>query len=160
LHRLSGQSDLTVAVPIANRTQSDVERLVGTLVNTLVLRTDASSNPSFRDFLGQVRKVALEAYAHQDISFEKLVEDFGRSRDASRPPLAQVLFNLLNAPVQDFKLDGLEAKIHVLDLGASQFELGVSVDVSVTRKIYVEYNTELFDRATIERFLSQYVRIL
>ena len=160
LHRLTGQNDVTVAVPIANRTQSDVERLVGTFVNTLVFRTDANGNPSFRDFLGQVRKVALDAYAHQDISFEQLVEELGRSRDASRPPLAQVIFNVLNAPVQDYELDGLETHLEIIDLGAAQFELGVTVDASVTRKIYVEYNSELFDGATIERFMSQYERIL
>ena len=83
-----------------------------------------------------------------------------RSRDASRPPLAQVLFNLLNAPVQGLELDGLDTQLQVLDLGATQFELGVTVDVSVTRRIYVEYNSEIFDRTTIERFMSQYVRLL
>ncbi len=161
MHRLSGQSDFAIAVPIANRLHSDAENLVGTFVNTLALRTDPARDQSFGDFLHQVRRVCLDAYAHQDVSFERLVEDFGSSRDASRPPLAQVIFNLLNSPaVQDFKMAELETRIELLDLGAAQFELGVTVDISVMQSVIFEYNSDLFDRATIERLASQYLRLL
>ncbi len=160
LHRITGQDDIAIAVPVANRSQSATEGLVGTFVNTLVLRADVSGNPPFRQVLQRVRATALDAFAHQDIPFERLVQDLGPRRDTSRFPLAQVMFNVTNAAMHSIGFDGLHWEAMVLDRGGAQFELSVSVDTQVTRSLIVEYNTDLFDRLTIERIVAQYFTIL
>src|SRR5262249_48005184 len=119
LHRITGQTDLTIAVPIANRTHTSTEKLVGTFVNTLVIRVDLAGHPSLREVLQRVRTVALDAYAHQDAPYEALVEELGRTRDTSRPPLAQVMFNLLNTPAHGMQFDDLKFQVHTLDLCAA-----------------------------------------
>jgi amino acid adenylation domain-containing protein len=160
LHRITGQTDIPIGVPVANRTHSEIEGLVGTFVNTLVLRTDLSENPTFNGLLQRVRATALEAFAHQDVSFDRLVQEIGQRGDRDRAPLAQVLFNVANAPMHGLQFDGLEWEPMELDRGGAQFELSVSVESVVTRKLSVEYNTDLFDRATIERLVGQYFTIL
>ena len=160
LHRITGQEDIAIGVPVANRSQSATEGLVGTFVNTLVLRVDASGSPDFSQFLQRVRATALDAFAHQDIPFDWLVQDLGQRRDTSRAPLAQVLFNVTNAPMHGIEFDGLDWAPMMLDRGGAQFELSVSVDPQVTRTLSVEYNTDLFDRSTIERLVGQYFTIL
>lgn len=94
----TGQSDFTIAVPIANRTHTATETLVGTFINTLVLRINLEGQPTLREALRRIEAVALDAYAHQDAPFEQLAKEFPDARDNSRPPLAQVMFNLLNTP--------------------------------------------------------------
>ena len=138
LHRLTGQTDFTIAVPIANRTHTSTEKLVGTFVNTLVIRVDLGGRPSLREMLRRVRTVALEAYAHQDAPFEALVEELGRNRDTSRPPLAQVMFNLLNTPAHGMQFDGLNSQVHALDLQAAQFEIGLSIDTTLSHTLAAE----------------------
>ena len=160
LYRITGQEDIPIGVPVANRTQSAIEGLVGTFVNTLVLRADLSGNPEFRDLLHRVRATALDAFAHQDVSFDKLVQELGQLRDTSRAPLTQVLFNVTNAPMHGMEFDGLDWEAVLLDRGGAQFELSMSVDTQVTRSLGIEYNTGLFDRATIERLIGQYITIL
>src|SRR5205823_11641601 len=98
LARYSGQDDLVVGTPIAGRTRAETEDLIGCFVNTLALRADLAGNPSFRELLGRVRTVALGAYAHQDLPFEKLVEELQPERDLRHAPLFQVAFVLENAP--------------------------------------------------------------
>jgi amino acid adenylation domain-containing protein len=160
LHRLTGQEDFAIGVPIANRTHSDLENLVGTFVNTLALRVDLSGKPDFLTLLKRVRVTALDGYAHQDVSFDKLVQDISPARDNSRAPLVQVMFNMLNAPFHGVSFDGLEWQPAVVDRGGAQFELSLSVDAQISNNITFEYNTDLFEHRTIERFAAQYLCIL
>ncbi len=160
LHRLSGQTDIAVGVPVANRKQSATDALVGTFVNTVVLRVDLAGNPAFADLLQRVRAAALDAFAHQDISFDRLVQELAAGRDPSRAPLAQVLFNVTNAPMHGIAFDGLDWAPVLVDRGGAQFELNFSVDPAVTRTVVLEYNTDLFERATAERLIAQFFTIL
>ena len=98
LHRYTGKDEIIVGSPVAGRNRTDIEGLIGFFVNTLILRTDFCGDPNFRELLGRVRKVALDAYAHQDLPFEKLVEELHPQRNSSHSPLFQVLFVLQNAP--------------------------------------------------------------
>jgi nonribosomal peptide synthetase DhbF len=160
LHRLTGQADIPLGVPVANRTQSATESLVGTFVNTLVMRLDLSGSPSFRTMLQRVRETALNAFTHQDISFDRLVQEIGQLRDANRAPLVQVLFNVTNAPMQGIVIDDIAWEPIPLDRGGAQFELSLSIDINVTRRFSIEYNTDLYDRGTIERFMGHYLTML
>jgi hypothetical protein len=107
LGRYSGQEDIVVGSAIANRNRAQLEPLIGFFVNSLVLRTDLSGNPTFRELLGRVRKTTIEAYDRQDLPFEKLVEELHPERDLSRNPLFQVVFALQNAPMQPLELPGI-----------------------------------------------------
>src|ERR1044072_9887281 len=105
--RYSGQEDIAIETPIANRNRHEVEPLIGFFVNTLVIRTDLSSEPSFKELVRRVREVTLGAYAHQDLPFEKLVEELGVERDMSRNPLFQVMMVLQNASDLELELSGM-----------------------------------------------------
>src|SRR5262249_37099336 len=104
LSRYSGQEDICVGSPIANRTRREIEPLIGFFVNTLVLRTKLGDNPSFKELLHRVKETALGAYTHQDLPFEKLVEAINPERNLSHTPLFQVMFVLQNAPMGEMKL--------------------------------------------------------
>ena len=160
LHRTTGQEDIPIGVPVANRTQSVTEGLVGTFVNTLVLRTDLSGNPTFGQALQRVRATALEAFANQDVPFDWLVQELGQRRDTTRAPLVQIMFNVANAPMHGIEFDGLDWEPVIVDRGGAQFELSMAVDPIITRQLSVEYNTDLFDRPTIERLIGRYFTIL
>jgi nonribosomal peptide synthetase DhbF len=160
LYRLTGQLDFAIGVPIANRTQADVENMVGTFVNLLALRIDLSGNPSFQQLLQRVRSVALEAYTHQDVPFDKLVQEVQYPRDDRRAPLLQVMFNMPNVPFHGVSFDGLTWEPIIVDRGGAQFELSVSVDTQLKPGVTVEYNTDLFEPATVARFAGQYLQIL
>ena len=127
LSRYSGQSDIVVGTPIAGRTHRELEGLIGFFVNMLALRTDLSGDPSFRELLGRVKEAALGAYAHQELSFEKLVEDLRPVRDLSRQPIFQVLLALQNVPQEQLELPGLRLSRTGGELVASKLDLSVYV---------------------------------
>ena len=160
LHRLTGQEDIAVGTPIANRNWLAIEGLIGTFVNTLVLRTDVSGEQTFRDLLVRVRDVALGAYAHQDLPFEKLVEELRPDRSHGGLPLVQVLFNFANTPFGRVDFKHLSWAPFEIDRGASQFDLSLSIDPTVSRRVYLEFDTDLFDRASMERWLTHYRTLL
>jgi amino acid adenylation domain-containing protein len=161
LHRYTGQDDLLVGSPIAGRTRIELEGLIGFFVNTLVLRTDMSGNPTFRELLGRVREVALGAYAHQDLPFEKLVEELQPARDLSHSPLFQVMFILQNVPRAALELAGLTLTPVEVDSGTAKFELTLSMAESADglRGVW-EYNTDLFEAATICRLAGHFQTLL
>ncbi|HKS73594.1 MAG TPA: amino acid adenylation domain-containing protein [Terriglobales bacterium] len=161
LARYTGQDDIILGSPIANRNRSEIENLIGFFVNTLLLRTDLSGDPTFRELLNRVREVALGAYAHQDLPFEKLVEELQPRRSLSHNPLFQVLFSLRNVPVQSFELSGL--KLDLLAAENTTAKMDLSLWLSETKNGLVgrwEYNTDLFDRQTIERMAAHYETLL
>jgi amino acid adenylation domain-containing protein len=160
LHRYSGQTDIAVGTPIANRTQSSVESIIGSFVNTLVLRTDLSGNPTFIELMGRVRETALGAYANQDFPFDKLVESMHSARDHSSAPLVQVLFNVPNAPIGEITVQGLSWVPFEVETQAAQFDLSLTIETEFARKAYLTFNTDLFEPQTAERMLGQYKTLL
>ncbi|MGC4095734.1 MAG: amino acid adenylation domain-containing protein [Nitrospira sp.] len=160
LSRYSGQSDVAVGSPIANRTQSAAESIVGSFVNTLVLRTDISGDPTFTELTARVRSTALEAYANQDFPFDKLVETMHSSRDHSSAALVQVLFNVPNAPIREINVQGLSWVPFEVDTQAAQFDLSLTIETEFSRKAYLTFNTDLFEPQTAERMLKQYKVLL
>jgi amino acid adenylation domain-containing protein len=161
LYRYSGQEDIAVGVPIANRNWLASEDLIGCLVNTLVMRADLTAGPTFRVLLRRVRDVALEAYAHQDMPFAQLVAELQPERDLSRSPLVQVMFNLLNVPRLTPELTHLHLEPVELDRGAAQFDLTMTIlDLPLIRRVAIEYNTDLFEPATIRRMLGHFITLL
>ncbi|WP_448265466.1 amino acid adenylation domain-containing protein [Nostoc sp. DSM 114159] len=161
LYRYTGQSDILVGSPIANRDRSEIEGLIGFFVNTLVLRTDLSGNPSFSELLLRVREVALGAYAHQNLPFEMLVEALQPERDLGHTPLFQVVFNLQNAPVQEVELAGLAVSSLPVESTTTKVDLGLSMENTTQGLVGVwEYNTDLFDASTIERMSGHFVTLL
>jgi len=161
LHRYSGQDDIIVGTPIANRTRVETEGLIGYFANMLALRTDLSGDPSFLDLLRRVRESALGAYAHQDLPFEQLVEALELERDLSRNPLFQVLFGLHNAPVPPLELPGLTVSRPTLKAETSRFDLGLDMWESAHELVgALEYNTDLFDDATLLRFIEHFQTLL
>jgi amino acid adenylation domain-containing protein len=161
LFRYTGQEDLVVGSPIANRTRSDIEGLIGFFVNTMVMRTDVSGNPTFRELLQRVRESALGAYAHQDVPFEKVVEVLRPERYLGRIPLFNVWFALQNAPRMVFQLPGLELSSVDVHNGTSKFDFGFfAFERPDGLQCLVEYSTELFDAATIRRLLENFCALL
>ncbi|AFZ36200.1 amino acid adenylation domain protein [Stanieria cyanosphaera PCC 7437] len=160
LYRYTGQEDLLVGSPIANRNHEKLKELIGFFVNTLVLRSNLAGNPSFLDLLSQIRQVALEAYAHQDLPFDKLVEVLQPERDLSYTPLFQVMFAWQNAP-QLPTIPDLTFSEFKVDPRIAQFDLSVSIENTAEKLIATfEYNTDLFDDATINRMISHYQNLL
>ncbi|HEX6292587.1 MAG TPA: amino acid adenylation domain-containing protein [Herpetosiphonaceae bacterium] len=161
LYRYSGQDDLLVSSPIANRTRQETEPLIGFFVNTLVLRTDLSGNPSFRELLLRVREVALGAYMHQDLPFEYLVEQLHPDRDLSRQPIFQVAFALQNAPLPPLNVEDLTFMALDVDSGTSKFDLTMFMwERADGLGGALEYSTDLFDDATIARMLRHFQTLL
>ena len=172
LYRYTGQDDIAVGSPIANRHRHELEGLIGFFVNSLVMRTDLSGNPTFQEALGRVRDVALNAYAYQDLPFEKLVEELDPDRDVNRNPLFQVGFALQNAPMQPLELPGLTLTPLKFDPGTTRFDLEFHLwersqglnhllqSPSEGLSGFVAYSTDLFDRTTIERIVQHFQTLL
>lgn len=171
LFRYTGQTDIAIGCPIANRQRSDWEGLIGFFVNSLVLRVDLSGNPPFRQVLAQVRTIALEAYDHQDVPFEKLVEVLDCDRDLSRNPLFQVAFALQNAPMQSFTLPTLTLEPFALQSISTRFDLEVHLwepnhglrsvwESQAGISGFIAYSTELFDPSRIARLIGHWQILL
>ena len=158
LYRYSGQEDLAVGVPVAGRSRPELEGLIGFFVNTLVLRADLSGAPSFEEHLARVRARALEAYAHQDLPFEKLVEALAPRRDLSRNPLFQASLVLQNTPPGELKLEGLDVqRLEGLGSESAKFDLDFELTENPGRLSgSIQYATDLFDAATIERMVGHW----
>jgi amino acid adenylation domain-containing protein len=161
LYRYTGQEDLVVGAPIANRNRREVEDLIGFFVNSLVMRTQLSSELTFRDLLAKVREVSLEAFAHQDVPFEKLVEELQPERNLSHSPFFQVVFHLQNALTEELRLPGLsisainnETKQAKYDLVLSAFEAEAGLNA------VLNYNTDLFEPETIARMATHFQMLL
>ncbi|MEP7308958.1 MAG: amino acid adenylation domain-containing protein [Acidobacteriota bacterium] len=161
LHRYTGRDDLAVGSPIANRREPDLEGVIGLFSNTLVLRADLSGRPTFVESLARVRRLALEAYEHQDVPFEHLVEELQPDRDAGRQPLFQVAFALQHAGIDRLELAGLTLTPRLIPSSASKFDLTLALtDGPEAIAGSVEYATDLFDAATISRMMQHYVALL
>ena len=161
LARYTRQDDIVVGTPVANRNRTELEPLVGFFVNTLVLRTDLSGDPTFRELLGRVRDVTLGAFAHQDVPFEKLVEELQPERDTSRTPLFQVMFSLQNAPLPPLRMGDIEISLLDDETEVSPFDLSFDVTERADGLLCtLEYNTDLFDGATVRRMLKHFAVLL
>ncbi|AFY88054.1 non-ribosomal peptide synthetase [Chroococcidiopsis thermalis] len=161
LHRYTGQEDIAVGSPIANRNRPEIEPLIGFFVNSLVLRTDLSGNPTFWELLGRVREVTLGAYAHQDLPFEKLVEELRPERDLSRHPLFSVAIALQNTPITALELPGLALSQFEFDRGTSRLDLEFHLwQTPAGLQGQIIYSTDLFDRSTIVRMLGHFQTLL
>ena len=161
LARCAGTEDVVVGTDVANRTRVETEGLIGFFVNLLVLRTDLSGNPTFRELLQRVREMALGAYAHQQMPFEKLVEELQPQRSLNRNPLVQVLFVLQNAPIGRLELPGLTVTSRDIKTGTSKFDLALFIR-EVDRQLVGTwvYNTDLFDVKSIISMARQYETLL
>ncbi|MEP6741508.1 MAG: amino acid adenylation domain-containing protein, partial [bacterium] len=160
LWRYSGQDDLVIGVPIAGRNRSELEGLVGLFANTLPLRARLSDNPTFPELLARVRDVALDAYAHQNVPFDKLVEELRPERSLSHSPLFQVVFALENTP-QPLEFQGLSMKWLEVDRGTSRADLSLfATDKGAELSWLWEYSTDLFEAETIEKMMRNYRTIL
>lgn len=161
LSRYSGQRDLLIGTPIANRNRAEIEALVGSFVNTLVMRADLSGEPSVREFLGRMREVCLDAYAHQDLPFERLVEELRPARDLSRNPLFQVMFALQNAPQQPLELPGLTLSPVALHAGVAHFDLSLLTwETADGLACRFSYATDLFEESTVARLGADWRAVL
>ena len=160
LARHANGSDIAVGTPIANRHRLATEQLVGTLVNTLVMRTDLSGDPDFAELVRRVRKTALDAYAHQDAPFDELVEVLGQDRVAQPEGLVRTLFNVLNAPLGRLTPVEFSAEEFELEHTAAQFDLSMHVDTEFGHRIYLEYSTDLYARESAQRMLENYLALV
>ncbi len=159
--RYSGQQDFCLGTPISNRGRQETEHLIGLFLNTLVMRTELQPRMTFQALLNSVREAALEAYAHQDIPFEKLVDELEPERDLSRSPLFQVMFAFQNVPEQSLQLPGLEVEVLLPDLETSKFDLSVIINAEHGRlNTTFEYSTALFEQQTIERLWKHWQNLL
>ncbi|MGA9772072.1 MAG: amino acid adenylation domain-containing protein, partial [Blastocatellia bacterium] len=161
LNYYMGIDDIILGTDVANRTRPETEKLIGFFANQLVLRTDLSGNPTYLDLLGRVREVALGAYAHQNLPFDKLVEALKPQRDFSRNPLFQILFGLHNAPTSALHLPGVTPSSFAFENGTSVFDLSLYfIDTGDGLAGIARYNADLFDGESIARLIADYDLLL
>jgi hypothetical protein len=161
LHSQSGQEDIVVGIPIANRTRLETEKLIGFFVNMLVLRTDLSGDPTFRELLQRAREVMLGAYSHQDVPFAKLVRELNVKRDVSRNPLFQVAYIFDNTAAKRLELTGLTLSPFEFQVSTAPFDLSLYLtETPDGLNGSVLYNTALFDEQTVRRLFDHYENLL
>ena len=161
LHHWTTQEDVAVGTLVANRGRPEIEGLIGFFANSLVLRTDLAGDPTFVELLSREREVSLDAHAHQDLPFEKLVEELNPPRELARTPLFQVMLILLNAPGAAMDLPGLELLPLAIDSRTAKLELTLyATQTPAGLDGFLEYNRDLFDRSTVLRLLGHYQRLL
>ena len=161
LYRYTGQEDLLVGSPIANRRRFELEHLIGFFLNTLVFRSNLKGNPGFRVVLQRVAESVLEAFDHQDLPFERLVEELKPPRDLGRHPLFQTLFVFLPRQLQRLQIAGLEIEPLSIDYGWSKFDLTLFVtELPDALELSLEYSTDLFDASSMQRMLEHYELLL
>jgi amino acid adenylation domain-containing protein len=160
MHRYTGLTDVLVGSPIAGRGAEGADKLIGYFANTVVQRADLEGDPTFRDFLQQVRGTVLDAQAHQDMPFEKLVELLKPERDMAHTPIFQVMFALQNVRRAALTMPGLEVERMPLDTGRAKFDLVLMVTERDGLRANFEYNTDLFDADTVDRMLAHYETLL
>ena len=161
LYRYTRNGDIVIGTQVANRNREETERLIGFFVNTLVMRTDLSDNPSFSELLGRVREAALGAFAHQDVPFEKLVEEMQPERSLSYNPLVQVVFMLQNAPREVLSLPDVELSAVPAGGGTTKFDLSLAMEETPDGLAgSLDYNSDLFDARTISGLLKHFRQLL
>ena len=161
LFRYTGQEDILIGTPVAGRNRREVEALIGFFVNTLVLRTNLAGHPTFGELLQRVRKVAVEAYAHQDFPFEKLVDKLQPERNLSHQPLFQVMFAFENTPTTTLQIPGVVATPVKLESGAARFDLTLFIEEDQSGFSHTwGYNTALFEPETIARMAAHFQNLL
>lgn len=160
LSRYTRQEDIVVGTPIANRTRAETEALIGFFTNTLIMRTNLAGDPTFRELLARVRQVALSAYAHQDLPFEKLVEELNPVRDVSHTPIFQVLF-VMQSMLSQVRLGDLTITGMIAPSGTAKFDLTLFMaEIEEGLSCWLEFDTDLFDQSTTERMLRHFEVLL
>jgi amino acid adenylation domain-containing protein len=161
LHLYGGQTDIVVGTPVAGRNRAEIEPLIGVFLNTIVLRLDLSGNPSYRQLLRRVKRAATDAYEHQDVPFDRLVEELQPRRDLGRNPLFQVLFQFFTPPEEKSGASTTTVDAVPVDRGAAILDLAWHMfETAGGIQARIEYSTELFETGTIERLSRQFVRLL
>ncbi len=158
LSKYSGQDDICIGTPVANRNRSEIENLIGFFVNTVVIRTDLSGDPSFTSLLKKVKNASVEAFAHQDLPFEKLVDVLNIERNVSHSPIFQVMFSFQNFIKQNISLPGISLEQIELDSKNAKFDINITMSESINGQLVgaFEYNTDLFESATIDRLINHF----
>ncbi|HEY4576054.1 MAG TPA: amino acid adenylation domain-containing protein, partial [Thermoanaerobaculia bacterium] len=173
LQRYTGERDMVIGTSNANRRAREIEGMIGMVVNSLLLRGDLSGNPTFRDLLGRVRELTLEVYAHQDMPFERLVQELRPERQLGRNPLFQIMYNFHDAAVPDLEFGNLKARFAVRSNRSAKMDMNIIVIPRAEQRagagvgeddrwavLFWEYNTDLFDRSTMLRMIEHYLTLL
>ena len=162
LAQMSNEEDIGIGACTANRNSSEVEKLIGPFSNRIVLRTDLSGNPTFREVLDRVRNVALDAYSHQGVPFGEVVQEVATTKDSGRHPLFQVLMILQETKINAVAIPGLEVRSLPFDAASTRYDLNVwlCIDESQGCEIHLQYDSDLFDGATMQRVLRMYRQVL
>jgi amino acid adenylation domain-containing protein len=161
LYRYTGQLDIVLGTNVANRLSAQTEGLIGFFVNMLVLRTDLSGNPTFRELLGRVREMTLEAFAHQDVPFDKLVQELRPERDTGRTLLFQTVFSLQNATHEVLRLSGLTLAPVEVSSGEAKYDIVLNMwEMEQGLSGTLQYNVDLFEAATVSRLLRHFETLL